>query len=329
MKIQFPAEVQQFGETHPLLTADYNTVETAFDGLFNTLDNDEHDYECVSQQNDEDTFKRLPFNILIDDTSHILTHRHTSSKKIQQLLTSIKSSAVNGGLQLDYLLSSLFPWHFSFDNDIPLGDIPSAWYATNDLKKHGYAEVHEQFRAMVATPSRTIGRESTTRAALFNIRLMLLQTKNITDGLHTRGGTEDAMRQIGIKRGHCWEPMQHNISFNKTDAQRKLRELVAMIDAYGKPTFFVTITPNFQGFPGLTQIMRDIAGDVYKLPSALPQICAQWHEAMRNILSWFIDGKDKPLGNIKHYWGRHEYQTDVGHLSHAHFLFWSGMYICV
>lgn len=176
---------------------------------------------------------------------------------------------------------------------------------------------------MLATPSRTIGRESASRATLFNIRLMLLLTKTVMEGFHTRGGTEDVMRKVGVERGHCWEPMQQNMSFNKTDARRKMRELAAMVDAYGKPQYFVTVTPNFQGFPGLTEIMKDIGNKIYKLPSALPQICAQWHEGMRNILSWLIDGEDKPLGNVKHYWGRHEYQTDIGHLSHAHFLFWT------
>lgn len=274
-------------------------------------------------EKDVDTFKALPFNILIDDTSHILSHRHTSSQKLQQFIDTIRSSASNGGINLDYVMSSLFPWHFIFHNNTPCGDIPSKWYATNDLQKNGYEKVESQMRAMVSTPSRTIGRESTSRAALFNIRLMLLLTRTIMQGFHTKGITEDVMRKVGIKQGQCSTAMEQNMSFNKADSKRKMRELVAMVDAYGKPTFFVTLTPNFQGFPGLTEIMTAIGHRFHKLPSAIPQICAQWHEGMRNILSWLIDGDDKPLGNVQHYWGRHEYQTNVGHLSHAHFLFWT------
>lgn len=91
-------------------------------------------------------------------------------------------------------------------------------------------------------------------------------------GFHMRGVSEDVMRKVGVKKGNCWEPMEQNMSFNKSDAQRKMREVVAIVEAYGKPKYFVTVTPNFQGFPGLTDIMRDIGEDQHKVPSALVYI---------------------------------------------------------
>lgn len=43
-----------------------------------------------------------------------------------------------------------------------------------------------------------------------------------------------------------------------------------------------------------------------------------------NLLTrWIIYGEEQPLGEIEHVWYRHEYQPDVGNMSHVHMLLWT------
>lgn len=131
------------------------------------------------------------------------------------------------------------------------------------------------------------------------------------------------MNAAGAHRGKSWEPLVKNMPFNAKDSKIKLRELVSMVRTYGTPSYFLTFTPNYSGFPGLTSILKSVEHSPHKLPGVIPQLQLQWYHSIRLIISWLMNGKDEVLGKAKHYWWRFEFQTDVGHLPHVHVLLWT------
>ena len=41
------------------------------------------------------------------------------------------------------------------------------------------------------------------------------------------------------------------------------------------------------------------------------------------FIQWIIHGREQPLGKVRHVWYRHEFQPDVGNLSHVHMMVWT------
>lgn len=50
---------------------------------------------------------------------------------------------------------------------------------------------------------------------------------------------------------------------------------------------------------------------------------ALFHRSANLFVQWLRFGKEKPMGNVTHVWYRHEFQPDVGNLSHIHMLVWT------
>ena len=48
-----------------------------------------------------------------------------------------------------------------------------------------------------------------------------------------------------------------------------------------------------------------------------------WHRATDLFLRWVLYSAERPLGAVRHIWGRHEFQTNVGSFSPLHCLIWT------
>ena len=93
-------------------------------------------------------------------------------------------------------------------------------------------------------------------------------------------------------------------------------KLKAQIEKFGPPTFFATFSPNEYDWEDLIQHLKDVNSDIPNIddlsPSALlnkdPVLTSTYiHKRFDALLKFIIDAE--PLGKVKSYFVRHEYQS--------------------
>lgn len=226
----------------------------------------------------------------------------------------------------DYMEAYLHCSHFPLidEKDHVPGCMPLHMYAGTEAAKRGFVPLERYVYETLTDLSSTRSSDEAWISYAFSALLMKrLETDRrlpiVRRGLdHALGANTQAAyaEQFG-------EHVLPGLLYDEKTAHRHINEICSAIKRLGWPTYFHTQTCNMQNFPGVADVydsIRDLGHDVRHYEA---YIVRRWHRAAHLFMQWLLHGTDHPLGEVRHMWCRHEFQTDVGNLSHLHMLLWT------
>ena len=262
------------------------------------------------------------------------------TKKEQSFLQRITSSAGCKSVPLLYPEGMLFPslfWKGKADGSID-GAIPSGFWTDNKFcGKYGYAGIEDHMRTRLMNSSLPMSCNPDYIFFAFDAVNNLL-SRGIDNRYVLKRGFEHMLGDSSIHRVNNDEI----IGCDVIDSRKTVAQLSSMIREE-EPTYFYTHTCNQKSHFGVFPIRkwidekcRDIAYDVDLGPSAKECKIRSLHEVGTTILTrawmragkYFMDyitrSKEEPLGPVKTFWWRWEYQEANGNVPHIHALVWTG-----
>ena len=116
------------------------------------------------------------------------------------------------------------------------------------------------------------------------------------------------------------ESVETRFEFDEVDSRQKVREIATQLKNIGKWDYFITLTVNDKETPGMKQIseaMETVAGgntqkeaDLYHANMMLMN--RSWSRIVDNIMHWIINSKEQPIGKVRGYFWRFEFQEQKG-----------------
>lgn len=244
---------------------------------------------------------------------------------LRQIMGFIYSQAPPGvRLQLMYFEAALFPSLFPGEVDgVPPGALPM-WMLMSPNRGHrghGVANIFDHIRVRIGDPTHPTSKNENYLSFLFDIVLNATLNHFPIQQLQRKGleGIQLNSRQHGMNINPDRDSF---MQFSEEHDNRAIRQLSAMIRHTGPWTYFVTLTCNDMETPGVAGFMHLLKAfymDDYEVAynTYLPAIIRLWHRTVEVYLRW-IRGKDRPLGDVTHYFARWESQTGLGRANKPH-----------
>jgi hypothetical protein len=146
-----------------------------------------------------------------------------------------------------------------------------------------------------------------------------------------RRGLEHVVGIAGVER----KPVESTFNFDELDSKIKVKELCAMLSTYGQWDYFITDTCNFKESPGVRKLTEAIEEECERREDhfvdqeelaprikqkRMAQFCRLWERTAFYLWRWRSKSAVRPLGHIKHFWYRFEFQEKgaKGGIPHIH-----------
>lgn len=222
-----------------------------------------------------------------------------------------------------YMEAAMFPDLFPVSVDgAPLGAFPLFMFMSpfsNQKRTGGLANILAHIPLRIGNPSHPTAQNEDYLAYLFclkinadlnfhPLRLLLSRGPEALTSLRRPGGVSVSSSS------------DHAAQFRESTMDRPVRELSRMMQAYGPWTYFVTLTCNDTYTPGVSAFINLLkaryAGDPEGFAKAYkayqPAILRLWQRNACLMLDWISSSPEKPFGNVKHFFGRWEFQSGSG-----------------
>lgn len=289
-------------------------------------------------------------HVILNNCGMLLARRGAKLKgsKIQQRFMQCIVAKTDGkSVPLLYPEALLFPSIFWKENKFdaaPIGAIPCCLLAQDStLSSNGFASLLDHFRSRITNPSLLTSTDYRYIAFCFD-NFLNLQSRHT----HTRLILHRGLWNSGLGRSivSSRESLFDVDSIEKRPIVNKLAAAVAQKQA----TYFYTHTCNQQEHFGVRKLKKWIDSDELEslimskvggingltshieryrdeLKGSIVQSSAvvmlrNWMEVSSIWMNYIKNSKERPLGEVKRIWWRHEYQDTKGNLSHIHALIW-------
>lgn len=221
-----------------------------------------------------------------------------------------------------YLHASHFPYIDS--NHHVQGCMPLRLYKDTESQRRGFVPLERYVKEVLSDCASTRAYDESWIAYAFSALLMKRLDTDQRRPL-IRRGLNHALRHNTEKEyeERFGEHIMPSMLYDERQAHRHISEICAAIRRFGWPTYFHTQTCNQREFPGLADTYKTIADTQHDVRHFEAYIVRRWHRSAHLFAQWILHGTDKPLGNVRHLWYRHEFQTDIGNLPHLHMLIWT------
>ena len=289
-------------------------------------------------------------HVILNNCGMLLARRGyklKGSKLQQRFMQCIVARSVSKSVPLLYPEALLFPSIFWKENNFdsaPLGAIPCCLLANDSkLSKNGFASLLDHFRSRITNSDLLTSTDPRYIAFCFD-NFLNLQTRHT----HTRLILHRGLWNVGLGRSIASKECMYDVdSIENRPVVNKLAAAVAENQA----TYFYTHTCNQEDHFGLRNIKKWI--DSYELESIIISkisgikgltknieryrdelkksiiqssaviMLRNWMEVSSIWMNYITTSTERPLGNVKQIWWRHEYQDTKGNLSHIHALVWT------
>jgi len=224
------------------------------------------------------------------------------------------------------VLSHLFPQHCTMMTEMGnfKGAMPTRLLGGNKAEMEGFVSPGRDAYEKITNYGNTWAFDADYWAYAFMIEMLRLCEHSSATILVKRGMDHAICARNSKDRGGQYEKrfgdqILPHMPFDEADAQKKVRELAAMVKCRGNPTYFFTITCNQPKFPGLAQFHEALLDSGQDPMPWAPYLTRLWHRSTRLLLEW-LTNDDTVMGAWTDLMWRHEFQNEKANLSHIHAL---------
>ena len=224
----------------------------------------------------------------------------------------------------DHALGMMFPYHYSVlhDDGTPVGSIPSTLWPHKKLERAGFAPLSSQIKAMLCRLGSSTAYDPVLHSTLFS--LLLANAQQSCDSNHVvKYGLENAFPNgVSANSYKAWygHEVYDYTTKQQTSSQERFLFLNALVKRFQNICWFLTVTLNMSKTAGFEKMTENLRADNQSWSAHCTMFVRKWHRTVQALVEWLVNGKEQPLGPLRHRFLRAEFQPERGGLQHYHIL---------
>ena len=253
-----------------------------------------------------------------------ITGARMLGKKVSIAYAAYVNRCKDLNIPTEHALATMFPYHYTLlhDDGTPVGSMPSSLWSARRMEKAGFAPLASQIRAMLCRLGSSTAYDPVLHSTLFS--LLLTSVQKGRDASHiVKYGLESAFPE-GISSSAYTSWYGHELydytQKQQCSSQERFLFLQALVKRFENICWFMTVTLNMSKTAGMETMTEGMRADNQSWSAHCSIFVRKWHRTVLAMVEWLVNGKEQPLGPLRHRFVRAEFQPDRGGIQHYHIL---------